>query len=69
MVSYMVQENHQEELNVIVCQVIMLPYFLSVNMKDPVEQNVQHWYKNFKFTVRSNIELGAKLTCVWNGKC
>ena len=42
MVSYMVQENLQEELNVIVCQVIMLPYFLSVNMKDPVEQNVQH---------------------------
>ena len=36
MLSYMVQENHQEELNVIVCQVIMLPYFLSVNMKDPV---------------------------------
>ena len=34
MLSYMVSENHQKKLNVII-----FPYFLSVNMKDPVVYN------------------------------
>ena len=32
----MVQENHQEKLKIIIFQYIMLTYFISLNMNDPV---------------------------------
>ena len=36
MVHHMVQEKHQDKLKTTIIQFIMLTYFLSVIMKDPV---------------------------------
>ena len=39
MVHHMVQEKYQDKLKIIIIQFIMLTYFLSVIMKDPVESD------------------------------
>ena len=39
MVHHMVQEKHQDKLKTTIIQFIMLTYFLSVIMKDPVGHN------------------------------
>ena len=39
MVHHMVQEKHQDKLKTTIIQFIMLTYFLSVIMKDPVVYN------------------------------
>ena len=39
MVHHMVQEKHQDKLKTTIIQFIMLTYFLSVIMKDPVDAN------------------------------
>ena len=42
MVHHMVQEKHQDKLKTTIIQFIMLTYFLSVIMKDPVSA----WWVN-----------------------
>ena len=42
----MVQENHQEKLKIIIFQYIMLTYFISLNMKDPVRHINPSSYNN-----------------------
>ena len=37
MLYHMVQEKYQDKLKIIIIQFIMLTYFLSVIMKDPVD--------------------------------
>ena len=44
MLSYIVQEKHQEKLKIIVIQSILSHHFLSVNMKDPA-----YYYRILQF--------------------